>query len=110
MHCKLMPVWPGGSTHDEGLNSSAHDSDGLRRLDGSYGRETANSAAVADVAGASAQHLSGMQAALQAAVQAQRQRSASVTSALDAFVQKNISDVAALKVRLHAHTSVMSWE
>lgn len=73
----------------------------MGRLDGSYGRETANSAAVADVAATSALHLSGMQAALQAAVEAQGQRCASVTAALDSFLQKNASDVALLKVNMH---------
>jgi hypothetical protein len=80
----------------------------MGRLDGSYGRETANSAAVADVAATSALHLSGMQAALQAAVEAQGQRCASVTAALDSFLQKNASDVALLKVNLHTTMASVS--
>ena len=68
------------------------------RLEGSYGRETANSQAVDDVATASAQHLSSMQATLQTAVDAQRQRSAAAIASLEAFVQKSILDVASLKV------------
>ena len=71
------------------------------RLDGSYGRETANSAAVADVASTSAQHLASMQTALQSAIEAQQQRSASVTAALDTFTQKNVSDIASLQVPEH---------
>ena len=71
------------------------------RLDGSYGRETANSAAVADVASTSAQHLVSMQTALQSAIEAQQQRSASVTAALDTFTQKNVSDIASLQVPEH---------
>ena len=68
------------------------------RLDGSYGRETANSAAVANVASTSAQHLASMQTALQSAIEAQQQRSASVTAALDTFAQKSVTDIASLQV------------
>ena len=71
------------------------------RLDGSYGRETANLAAVADVASTSAQHLASMQTALQSAIQAQQQRSASVTAALDTFAEKNVSDIASVQVPEH---------
>lgn len=71
------------------------------RLDGSYGRETANSAAVAEVASTSLQHLASMQMALQSAIEAQQQRSASVTAALDTFAQKNVSDIALLQVPDH---------
>ena len=70
----------------------------LCRLEGSYGRENANSQAVDDVASASARHLSSMQATLQTAVDAQRQRSATAIASLEAFVQKSMSDVASLKV------------
>ena len=71
------------------------------RLEGSYGRETANSGAVADVATMSAQHLSSMQAALQTAVDAQRQRAADAVASLEAFVQQSMSDVTSLKVTAH---------
>ncbi len=74
-----------------------------RRLDRSYGRETANSAAVADVASTSAHHLSSMQAAVQTAVEAQRHRSSAAIAALDAFVHRNMSDVASLKVRTNCY-------
>ena len=77
---------------------SGHQSSTLCRLEGSYGRETANSGAVADVATASAQHLSSMQAALQTAVDAQQQRSATAVASLEAFVRQSASDVTSLKV------------
>ena len=52
------------------------------------------------MATASALQLSSMQAALQTAVDAQRQRSATAVASLDAFVQQSMSDVTSLKVLL----------
>lgn len=79
-------------------NLGRHQSSNSCRLEGSYGRETANSGAVADVDTASTQHLLSMQATLQTAVDAQRRRSAVAIASLEAFVRQSMSDVTSLKV------------
>ena len=56
------------------------------------------------MATASALQLSSMQAALQTAVDAQRQRSATAVASLDAFVQQSMSDVTSLKVTAYVYT------
>lgn len=77
------------------------------RLDGSYGRETANAGAVEEIRSTAVACLGELQAAFGEAMAAQQQRSSQVGAALKAYMERKTSDLAALQVRaacLHVHS------